>query len=58
SQASPVVAGVAALLKSRDKRMTPAQVRDRLMKTARDLGPAGFDPHHGAGLVDAAAAVR
>ncbi|MBM3271608.1 MAG: peptidase S8, partial [Candidatus Sericytochromatia bacterium] len=34
SQASPVVAGVAALLKSRDKRMTPAQVRDRLMKTA------------------------
>ncbi len=58
SQASPVVAGVAALLKGLDKRMTPAHIREKLMATARDLGPAGFDPHYGAGMVDAMAAVR
>jgi type VII secretion-associated serine protease mycosin len=58
SQASPVVAGVVALLKSLDPAMSPAQVRDRIMKSARDLGPGGFDPHHGAGMVDALAAVR
>ena len=58
SQASPIVAGVAALLKSKNPNMTPAQIREQLMKTARDLGTPGFDPHYGAGMVDAAAAVR
>lgn len=57
SQASPIVAGVAALLKAKGN-MTPAQIRDRLMKTSRDLGTPGFDPHYGAGMVDAAAALR
>lgn len=57
SQAAPIVSGVAALLAARGD-MTPGQIRDRLMSTARDLGNPGFDPHYGAGMVDAAAAVR
>jgi hypothetical protein len=53
-----VVAGVAALLKSLEAAMSPAQVGDRIMKSARDLGPSGFDPHFGAGMVNALAAVQ
>ena len=34
---------------------TPADIRDRLLATARDLGPPGPDNRYGAGLVDAAA---
>jgi hypothetical protein len=33
-------------------------VRKALATTARDLGPKGFDPQFGAGLVDAYAALR
>lgn len=57
SQASPIVAGVAALLKARGV-VSPAAIRERIMKTAKDLGKPGFDPNYGAGMVDAAAAVR
>jgi serine protease len=32
---------------------TPAQIEQRLMGTARDLGPSGRDRRYGAGLVDA-----
>jgi len=32
--------------------------RQILTATARDLGPKGFDPQFGAGLVDAYAAIR
>ncbi len=35
---------------------TPAQVQRRLEKTARDLGPAGYDERYGNGLVDIGAA--
>jgi hypothetical protein len=37
--------------------MTPDEVRDILMSTARDLGPKGRDDQFGAGLVDAMAAL-
>src|SRR5215210_1806981 len=55
SQASPHVAGVAALLVSLGVRGRAA-VR-RILDTATDLGPAGNDPEYGHGLVDARAAV-
>src|SRR4051794_9044826 len=55
SQATPHVAGVAALLVSLGVR-GPAAV-DRIKATARDAGPAGPDVMYGVGVVDAQAAV-
>ncbi|HEY4571311.1 MAG TPA: S8 family serine peptidase [Kribbella sp.] len=68
SMASPHVAGVAALLRSVDPKLTPAQVRARLAQQANDLAcPAGAsgqcvgsvadNSFYGEGLVDAAEAV-
>ncbi|HEX5740970.1 MAG TPA: S8 family serine peptidase, partial [Pilimelia sp.] len=57
SFAAPVVAGVAALVRSAHPDWTPAQVRARLTVTARDAGPRGLDPWYGHGVVDAAAAL-
>jgi len=59
SMAAPHVTATAALvIASRvlGRRPTPAQLVAHLKNTARDLGPAGFDDHYGAGLLDAAAA--
>ena len=57
SMAAPFVAGVAALVLEQSPTMTPAQVRQRLTDTAKDLGPRGFDPDYGHGAVNPAAAV-
>lgn len=57
SQATPVTTGVIALMKSLDPSMTPAQARQAIMASARSVS-GGFDPHYGAGIVDALAAVR
>jgi serine protease len=54
------VSAIAALLiatKRLGAHPTPTAIRRRIMATARDLGPTGYDPHYGAGLVDAAAAL-
>ena len=56
-QASAIVAGVAALVRSRHPDLNAASVIDRLLNTARDAGPAGPDDTYGAGVVDAGAAV-
>jgi len=70
SAAAPQLAGVAALIKQACPRLTPAEVRDIMRRTAVDVttgncnpassgaaaGP-GFDVATGAGLVDANAAV-
>ena len=55
SQATPHVAGVAALLVSKGVRGQAAV--DRILATADDAGPAGPDPQFGAGIVDARRAV-
>ena len=57
SQASPFVAGVAALVLSREPTLTGQQLRDRLVATADDLGAPGTDPVFGAGRVNALRAV-
>ena len=61
SCATPFAAGVAALVKSIQPNWTPAQVRDILINTARDVdnieSNAGWDRYSGYGLVDAGAAV-
>jgi subtilisin family serine protease len=57
SCATPYVAGVAALLFSQHPTWTPAQVRQRLVETARDVWdaqtPLGWDKYTGYGMVNA-----
>jgi len=57
SFSAPLVAGVAALLKSIDPDLTPAQVTDILTESADDLGAGGWDQVFGWGLLDADEAV-
>jgi subtilase family protein len=57
SFAAAEVSGAIALLLERKPGLTHDEARRILMSTARDLGPSGYDPHFGAGLVDAYRAV-
>lgn len=65
SMATPHTAGAALLLKSRpefcdtnfDLICDPAEIKNRLEQTALDLGPTGFDPDSGWGLVQIARAL-
>lgn len=57
SQAAPLVTGLAGLIASEGV-STSAGVRNRILSTARDLGPAGYDHTFGYGRVNFAAAVR
>jgi type VII secretion-associated serine protease mycosin len=58
SGASPIVAGVAALVRAAHPELSAANVINRIIATAHDKGPAGPDDLYGYGLVDAAAAVK
>ena len=61
SMAAPHVAGVAALLiasRTLGRHPQPAAVERQIERTARDIGPSGFDVRYGHGLIDAAAALR
>ena len=58
SMATPCVAGVMALLLSKNINATPADVSMALETTALDLGAAGKDNVYGAGRVDALEAVN
>ena len=55
SMATPHVAGAAAVL--RGLGLSPQQTVDRLLATAKDLGPDGKDNDYGSGRLDVAAAV-
>lgn len=57
SFAAPLVAATAALIRARWPDMSAADVVNRLLTTARDLGPAGRDPTFGFGRVDPVAAL-
>jgi type VII secretion-associated serine protease mycosin len=57
SMASPFVAGVAALVRSRFPGMRGPDVKRRIEATCVDLGNPGMDDHFGHGRIDAAAAV-
>lgn len=61
SMAAPHVSGVAALVIASGllgPDATPAAVARHLKATTRDVGMPGWDPRYGAGLLDAAAALR
>jgi serine protease AprX len=58
SAASPVAAGVAALLLSAHPGLTPDRLRSALIRSASSVGPNGWDPDYGHGVVNAAAAHR
>jgi subtilisin family serine protease len=55
SMASPHVAALAALLAERG--LSNQEIRSRIAKTAKDLGPEGRDRYYGAGRINAARAV-
>jgi serine protease len=57
SMASPMIAGLAALLMSRHPTWAPQQVSERIIATSRDLGLRGWGPLFGAGRIDAARAL-
>ncbi len=57
SFAAPHLVGVIALLLEADPDVSPWELRQILIDTARDLPPTGVDDRTGAGLVDAPAAL-
>ncbi|KAB1904762.1 type VII secretion-associated serine protease mycosin [Micromonospora sp. AMSO1212t] len=57
SFAAPLVAATAALVRARYPKMSAGDVVNRLIATARDLGPTGRDDRFGYGLVDPVAAL-
>jgi serine protease AprX len=56
SAATPIAAGVVALLKHVNPALTQDEVKAALKGTAKDIGPTGFDQHSGAGIIRAKAA--
>lgn len=56
SAATPILAGVVAVLKQAKPSLTQAAAKTALRSTAKDIGPSGFDQHSGAGIVRAKAA--
>ena len=58
SLSAPLVAGVAALIRSLRPDLNPDEVIALLSATARDLGEPGCDETYGCGLIDAHAAAR
>lgn len=57
SAASPVTAGVLALIWSANPTLTPGQAEQILFNSAKDLGSPGKDQYYGWGRVDAGKAV-
>jgi type VII secretion-associated serine protease mycosin len=52
SFAAPMVSGTAALIRSRWPTMPAGEVVNRIIRTAKDRGPAGRDATYGFGMVD------
>ncbi|HRW10536.1 MAG TPA: S8 family serine peptidase [Caldilineaceae bacterium] len=57
SFASPHVSGLAALIFSARPDLTAWDVREIIMRSAKDLGVPGFDAEYGYGLIDGGAAL-
>ncbi|GAA2518740.1 type VII secretion-associated serine protease mycosin [Pilimelia columellifera] len=57
SFATPLVSATAALIRSRWPGMSAASVVNQMIRTSRDIGPAGRDDAYGFGVVDPVAAL-
>ena len=57
SQASPHVAGLAALLIAQMGRGNPAAIKSAILNSADDLGLPGVDPYYGRGRINVARAL-
>ncbi|HEY8528140.1 MAG TPA: S8 family serine peptidase [Paenibacillaceae bacterium] len=57
SIAAPQAAAIAALLRAAHPDWPPVLIREALRRTAKDIGPGGWDPRTGYGLVQADAAL-
>ncbi|WP_104137011.1 S8 family serine peptidase [Arthrobacter sp. ZGTC131] len=58
SGATPIVSGVAALIRSKWPQMSAEQVINRIVSTAKDAGAEGKDPLYGFGVLNAEAALK
>ncbi|WP_397545276.1 S8 family peptidase [Salinibacterium sp.] len=58
SGATPIVAGIVALVRAAHPGLDANNIINRIVKTARDTGAPGADPIYGFGLIDAQAAVE
>jgi membrane-anchored mycosin MYCP len=58
SGATPIVSGVAALIRSKWPEMSASQVINRIVSTAKDAGAPGKDPLYGFGVLNAEAALK
>lgn len=52
SAAAPLVSGAAAWLRAENPALTALETAELLRAYANDVGPAGPDPYHGAGILD------
>ncbi|OKI49912.1 type VII secretion-associated serine protease mycosin [Micromonospora sp. CB01531] len=57
SDASAIVSGIAALIRSKYPNLDAPNVINRIIATARDAGPPGRDPEYGFGRIDPVAAL-
>jgi serine protease AprX len=53
SAATPIAAGVVALLKQAKSALTQDEAKDALKRVAKDIGPGGWDQHAGQGIIHA-----
>jgi hypothetical protein len=58
SFAGPMFCGAIALMRSADKEIHPWRIREIITNTATDIGPPGFDPSTGYGLINCYQAVK
>lgn len=58
SFAGPMFCGAIALMRSADKEIHPWRIREIITTTATDIGPPGFDPSTGYGLINCYQAVK
>jgi subtilisin family serine protease len=57
SLSAPFVSATLAMLRVRAPDLTPTELRQVLVSSAKDLGPGGWDPQFGHGMVDPVAAL-
>ncbi|GIW23517.1 MAG: hypothetical protein KatS3mg068_2524 [Candidatus Sericytochromatia bacterium] len=58
SMASPIVAGIAALIKSKDNSLSNTEIKRIIEYSSVDLGKKGYDPYFGYGRVSAYNALK